>query len=282
MIRSAAQDGRGILVTGGTSGLGLELVRLLLKAGYNVTATGRQQPQVEGSEGKFRFCRVDFADLKSSAAAFRILASENNFFAVVNNAGVLSPPELTRTSDGLEYTFQVNFLAHLLLNEILLRTRHEQDDLRIISVTSPVYRIAGIRDYQNNDASSYSPVRAYSSSKLYLAMMNTILKEKHDGETPLCYSFDPGTFSSGISRLQKKWFRTMYKIAAPFMRSPSKVAAALAEFVLSENVIPGAIYNSAGQCRLLPESESTISKLFIGSSYAMIDEFVDNKPIFHS
>jgi NAD(P)-dependent dehydrogenase (short-subunit alcohol dehydrogenase family) len=282
MIKSAAHDGRGILVTGGTSGLGLELVRVLLKAGYNVTATGRQLPQVDDSDGRFRFCRVDFADLKTSAAAFRDLASDNRFFAVVNNAGVLSPPELTRTSDGLEYTFQVNFLAHLLLNEILLRNKPEPAELKIITVTSPVYRIGVIRDYQNNDASSYSPVRAYSSSKLYLAMMHTILKEKHDGKAPLCYSFDPGTFSSGISRLQKKWFRAMYKIAAPFMRNPSKVAVALAEFVLSDNVSPGAIYNSAGKCRSLPEFESTISKLFIGSSYAMINEFVDNKPIFRS
>ena len=51
-----------------------------------------------------------------------------------------------------------------------------------------------------------------------------------------CFSFDPGTFSSGIYRMQKRWFREMYRIAAPFMRSPVKVAKGLAELLLEDNI----------------------------------------------
>jgi NAD(P)-dependent dehydrogenase (short-subunit alcohol dehydrogenase family) len=52
-----------ILITGGTSGLGLELVRLFLQIGYRVVSTGRQQLKLHGFEDRFTFYNVDFSDL---------------------------------------------------------------------------------------------------------------------------------------------------------------------------------------------------------------------------
>ena len=267
---------KNILVTGGTSGLGLQLVKMLLDNGYNVTATGRKKVEIPGSNGKFRFFYVDFADMEQSAAVFRRISSEKKFIAVINNAGILSPPALTRTVDGFEYTFQVNFLSHLLLNEIIIRSTPDLSSLRIIPVTSPVYRIADFNNYRINSADEYRAFNAYCSSKLYLAMMNDVLSDRHNRNMPLCFSFNPGTFSSGIYRMQKTWFRFLYHVAAPFMRSPAKVAAALSEYINADDVWPGVICDRSKRRRQVPAVTQSDKERFIHACYSVIDNVIAN------
>ena len=112
-----------ILITGGTSGLGLALVRSFLKKGCYVVATGRQNGTIDDNSGRFKLIKVDFSSLRKTADAIKSICRDNQFDLVVNNAGVLSPPDFMLTEDGNEYTFQVNFLAHLLINEIIVRNR---------------------------------------------------------------------------------------------------------------------------------------------------------------
>ncbi|HQG62440.1 MAG TPA: SDR family NAD(P)-dependent oxidoreductase, partial [Bacteroidales bacterium] len=57
-----------ILITGGTSGLGLELVKSFLDKGNTVIATGRRELELKSYEGKFHLYRVDFSDLKETAS----------------------------------------------------------------------------------------------------------------------------------------------------------------------------------------------------------------------
>jgi NAD(P)-dependent dehydrogenase (short-subunit alcohol dehydrogenase family) len=273
-MQTEPDGNKNILVTGGTSGLGLQLVKILLDKGYNVTATGRKKVEIPGSDGKFSFCYVDFADMEQSAAVFRRISSEKKFIAVINNAGILSPPELTRTVDGFEYTFQVNFLSHLLLNEIIIRSTPDLSSLRIIPVTSPVYRIAGFNNYRINSTNEYRAFNAYCSSKLYLAMMNDILYERHNRNMPLCFSFNPGTFSSGIYRMQKSWFRFLYHIAAPFMRSPAKVSAALSEYIIADDVRSGMICDRLKRRGPLPVVAQSDKEQFINTCYSVIDSVI--------
>jgi NAD(P)-dependent dehydrogenase (short-subunit alcohol dehydrogenase family) len=263
-----------ILVTGGTSGLGLELVRILLKNGMNVIATGRQDVAITDPGDRFTLCRVDFSDLSETASVFRGLSKKYHFDAVVNNAGVLSPPVRTVTKDGLEYTFQVNFLAHLLLNEILLQELQEGEMLRIVSVTSPVYRIADMGWVSQAATSGYRPMKAYAGSKYCLAMMNEILAGRHETKSFHCSGFDPGTFSSGIYRMQNRWFRDLYQVAAPFMRAPEKVAASLAELVADREAQSGFIHDIRRRRKVLPEKENFDKKAFIGYCYGILDKYL--------
>jgi NAD(P)-dependent dehydrogenase (short-subunit alcohol dehydrogenase family) len=263
-----------ILVTGGTSGLGLELVRILLKNGYRVVATGRNEVEIDDPAHRFNLCKVDFDDLKEVARTFTALSRQYHFRAVVNNAGILSPPAYTQTKDGLEYTFQVNFLTHLLINEIIIGNTRDGDLLRIATVTSPVYRIADLSRSFHPLPDAYRPVQAYAASKFCLAMMNDILTSKHGGQSFQCFSFDPGTFSSGIYRMQKRWFREMYQIAAPFMRDPSKVANALADLLTGDATRSGLIYDIRKRSRLLQVKENIDIDAFIKSCYTIIEKYL--------
>jgi NAD(P)-dependent dehydrogenase (short-subunit alcohol dehydrogenase family) len=259
-----------VLITGGTSGLGLELVRIFLNKGYSVVATGRQTTEIPGFEDKFRLFKVDFSNLKQCAITFGQICDFFRFDLVINNAGILSPPGFTLTSDGYEYTFQVNFLAHLLLNEMIVSKQRDASPLKIAAVTSPVYRLAGAEMSSSQSKSGYKPLKAYSESKLFLALMCRHLALKYHDQEIIFVSFDPGTFSSGIYRMQGSIFRSLYRIAAPFMRKPSTVATALSEILDKKNLLNGTLYNLKKRTTYLPEPDSSIIETFWADCYEKI------------
>ena len=264
-----------ILITGGTSGLGLELVHIFLNRGYRVVAMGRQQVDIHEFDKEFTSYNVDFSDLKQLSAVTKQICRNHSVSFIVNNAGILSPPGYIETIDGLEYSFQINFLAHLLINSIILERMIDDRQIGIASVTSPLYRYAAFNHCISSGSADYSAMRSYSSSKLYLAMMCEFLPSRHKELNLHCFSFDPGTFSSGIYRMQKKWFRVMYRVAAPFMRSPATVAKVLSELLLQDNIVNGMIYDRLKRRRSLPEIDKSHKESFMDSCYALIDPFLN-------
>ena len=263
-----------ILITGGTSGLGLELVKLFLKIGYTVVATGRQLLVFPGYEDKFKLYQVDFSNLSQVAFSAKKICETYNFNYIINNAGILSPPEFTPTINGFEYTFQVNYLAHLLVNEIILKKIINNKQLKIAAVTSPVYRLVNTDLSILNGDKSYSAVKAYASSKLFLTLMCETLSARYPGLYLQCFSFDPGTFRSGIYRMQKTWFRGLYQIAAPFMRSPAKVAKILSEILINEEVNNGTIVDIKKRFRAVPAIDQSQKETFRNASYDIINPFL--------
>jgi NAD(P)-dependent dehydrogenase (short-subunit alcohol dehydrogenase family) len=244
-------EGKCILVTGGTSGLGLELVKLFLSYGCKVIATGRNSVQDNNANENYTFVQVDFTDLKNVAvAAASISGSKRRIDMIINNAGVLSPSEFTQTDNGFEYSFQVNFLSHLLLDELIISERVSAEPLTLVSVASPVYKYIK-PSFKAQDKSNYHSFKCYAETKLYLLLIGDYIHDKYPRTNIKSIGFDPGTFSSGIYRMQKKWFHILYKIAAPFMRDPVKVARHLAEILEQENHLEGAIYSRNNRFRNL-------------------------------
>ena len=266
-----------ILITGGTSGLGLELVKTFLSKGFFVVTTGRQGLVMPDYEERFRFYRIDFSDLKSTAESVRAICGTHEFAYIVLNAGILSPPDLILTKDGFEYTLQVNFLAPLLISEIILGRTVQSPPVSIASVTSPVYRLSKLSVGSNRVKRNYSPVKAYSDSKLFLVLMCRHLPEKYKDINLKCFSFIPGIFSSGIYRTQDNWFRVMYKAGALFMRRPQKVANTLAELLTSHEISNGAIYNMKRKISSLDVPDPSVLDQFWKDTYEKIDPFL--KPV---
>lgn len=265
---------RKVLITGGTSGLGLRLAKYFLEKGYEVVATGRKNITLPEYGDRFSLLLTDFSDLRQTSEAVKKACRNQRFDVVINNAGILSPPDIILTEDGLEYTFQVNFLSHLMLDEIILTNSEPGRLLVIVAVVSPVYRIAEKDLTIYSKESGYSPFKAYSNSKLYLALMCSYLHDKYPSKYLRCIGFDPGVFSSGIYRMQKKWFRTMYRIAAPFMRNPEKVAARFGEVIAREDLVNGAVYRSRKGKGKLPVTENQAVNSFYKECNKIIEPFV--------
>jgi NAD(P)-dependent dehydrogenase (short-subunit alcohol dehydrogenase family) len=263
-----------ILITGGTSGLGLGLVRFFLQKGYGVVATGRNMISMPEYIDRFTFIMADFSDLSQTSFAIKRLCETSRFDIVINNAGILSPPEFTRTADGLEYTFQVNFLSHLLVNEIILKNSPPGRPLIIAGVVSPVYRIAEKDLGIPVSDEGYRPLKAYSNSKFHLALMCSYLPVKYRSPDLTCIGFNPGVFRSNISRMQKQWFRIMYRLAAPFMRNPEKIAGRFYEVLSKADLISGAIYRSGKRTGVIPRIDGKAAEIFLQECYKKIGQYL--------
>jgi NAD(P)-dependent dehydrogenase (short-subunit alcohol dehydrogenase family) len=272
--RPASFPGK-ILITGGTSGLGFELVRLFLQKGYDVVATGRNEVSFPEYHDRFTFIMTDFSNLHQTSSALSRICETRRFDIVINNAGILSPPDFTLTDDGLEYTFQVNFLSHLLLNEIILKNNGTDKSVLFAIIVSPVYRIAE-KDFriQTSDE-GYKPLRAYSNSKFYLTLMCSYLPLKYPALNLTCIGFDPGVFSSNIFRMQKNWFRLLYRVAAPFMSKPRKIARRFIKIIGNKDLINGAIYKSGKRIGVIPFTEVHGADIFWHECYKKIGAYMN-------
>jgi NAD(P)-dependent dehydrogenase (short-subunit alcohol dehydrogenase family) len=262
-----------VLITGGTSGLGYDLVKHFLTEGYEVFTTGRDHSRLSKSGGELQFLKTDFSDLDDVKSVIqKILNNGTRFDIVINNAGVLSPPEYSPTVNGFEYSFQVNFLSHLLINDLILRAKSKADALTIASVTSPVYKYVK-PDFKLPERPGYKAFKTYSESKLYLLFIGEYLLKRHPGNDFNYICFNPGIFSSGIYRMQKSWFHRMYRIGAPFMRSPSHVAHLFAEILNEEALISGSVYRSKNRFRKPDNIGKEEIEIFMAKCYGKIERF---------
>jgi NAD(P)-dependent dehydrogenase (short-subunit alcohol dehydrogenase family) len=236
-----------VLITGGTSGLGLELVKLFLADGAEVYATGRTMPQIFSDNSRFHFSQVDFSDIKQVETVISLITtSQPGFDLVINNAGILSPHNFTTSKDGFEYTFQVNLLSHILLDDIIVRSMPAGGVLRIAFVTSPVYKFVK-PDFIIPQKTNYRPFKTYCETKYYLLLAGSYLKLKYPDKDLRIIGLDPGIFSSGIYRMQKNWFHKMYSVGALFMRSSGKVAGNLHRILNDSIFTENRVYHRSGR-----------------------------------
>ncbi|NLN30330.1 MAG: SDR family NAD(P)-dependent oxidoreductase [Bacteroidales bacterium] len=251
-----------VLITGGTSGLGLELVKLFLRRGFDVVATGRRKAEISECESRFTFYRVDFSDLAATAKVFGHIFEAYNFDYMVYNAGILSPPDYRVTKDGFEYTFQINFLSHFLVNGLVIRHHPPDRPLRIVSVTSLAYRYAEPDFKHFGEAADYSAWKAYSNSKYYLVLMCRNFSRELAGTRMRFYSYDPGVFGSELYRTQKGIFRRIYQTGVKVLRKPAVPAGILTELLADPDLINGALYDVKKRIRKFTEPETDLTERF--------------------
>ena len=264
---------KSILITGGTSGLGLELLKHFLSAGYEVYTIGRELKNISHDINNFHFIKSDFADLSLLSGAINDLLDKKIVFdIVINNAGVLGPSEFITTKDGFEYTFQVNFLSHLLIDEMILSRKGESEPLNLVLITSPVYKYYTPR-FKLISEKEFHSFRSYSESKIYLLLLGGFLAERYPEKSLDHFSFNPGIFRSGISRMKKNWFKKMYRIGSPFMRDPSIVALKLKEIIQQEKIINGAIYREKNRFEMPKSIDKKAVESFMAKCYDLIEPY---------
>jgi NAD(P)-dependent dehydrogenase (short-subunit alcohol dehydrogenase family) len=262
-----------ILITGGTSGLGLEFVRHFLSAGYEVYTIGRDLKNISLNDKNFHFIKCDLANFRSLSGIISELCEKvKNFDIIINNAGVLGPSHYVETQDGFEYTFQVNFLSHLLIDEMIVRARKMTDQLLIISVTSPVYKFVK-PNFRFPEQHNFHSFQTYSESKIYILFIGEYLAKKHPDTNINYFGINPGIFSSGISRMKKKWFQRMYWIGAPFMRHPEKIADTLIAILEENNFVNGKIYREKRNLKELRNTDHQRVDIFMAECNSKIEKY---------
>ena len=195
------QRGRRFVVTGASSGIGLETARRLVTAGAHVVLAVRNpqkgetvaEPMRASLTGSVEVRRLDVADL-SSVRAFA--AEVGPVDVLVNNAGVLGVP-FARTVDGFETQLATNHLGHFALANLLLPRLTD----RVVVVGSQSHR-DGELDLTDLDWArrGYRPYAAYATSKqanlLFLGELQRRLTEA--GSTLRATAAHPGYTSTAI------------------------------------------------------------------------------------
>ncbi|WP_137845150.1 SDR family oxidoreductase [Microbacterium sp. 2FI] len=181
--------GRLALVTGASDGVGFEIAARLARAGAEILMPVRNAQKGEGAAAKIRertpgagiqVRTLDLASLASVAAfADEVLSARRPIDMLINNAGVMTPPERRVTADGFELQLATNHLGHFALTVQLL-------PLLIAGgahVTSQVSIAAdqGAISWDDLDwTRNYDPMKAYSSSKIAFGLFATELQRRSD------------------------------------------------------------------------------------------------------
>ncbi len=170
--------GRRALVTGGSDGMGVTIVDRLAAAGAHVLVPVRNRSKGEAVAAEVRarhagarveVLDLDLASLASVEALGRTLLDEGEpLHLLVNNAGVMTPPERRTTEDGHELQLGVNHLGHVALVGHLLPLLREGGG-RVTSQTSIAARSGEIHWDDPDWEQGYDGMAAYRQSKIALA-----------------------------------------------------------------------------------------------------------------
>ncbi|MDA8290316.1 MAG: SDR family NAD(P)-dependent oxidoreductase [Actinomycetota bacterium] len=193
-------DGRVVVVTGASSGIGEAAARSLARAGAEVAVVGRSP---ERTEAVAKGCGAtpfvcDFSRLEEVRQLAASLAARYTAIDVLaNNAGLFSRRRVT-TTDGFELTEQVNHLAPFLLTNLL------DDRLgpgsRVVTTSSRVHLYGRLGPDGAAPAGPYGGWRAYSRSKLENVLFSNELARRLAARGATSVAFHPGSVRTGFGR----------------------------------------------------------------------------------
>jgi len=168
-------QGKRVIVTGANTGLGYETALVLYKKGADVIVACRNLKKAEDAVrrikesvdgGSLEIRSLDLSSLESiKTFAKDFLASNSRLDLLINNAGVMVPPP-SKSQDGFEMQFGVNFLGHFALTGWLFALLDNTTNARVVTLSSIAHRGASI-DFNNLRLEKpYDKWREYGQSKI--------------------------------------------------------------------------------------------------------------------
>jgi len=236
--------GKVFIVTGGNSGVGFEIVKILYAKGGTVYIASRSPDKVASAikeikslvtdaTGKLLGLHLDLGDLTTvPRCVSTFLAQESQLDVLFNNAGISQEPSGNVSKQGHEIHMATNCLGHFLLTNmllpILLRTAKSSQEARV----RVVYTSSGIMDIAAPPGGlslaelvpgnfSKSPDRNYASSKAGCWMLAAELDKRTRKYGLLCVCQSPGTLNT------KGWDRAprMVKLMMKLVMHEPKMGA---------------------------------------------------------
>ncbi|HLU20293.1 MAG TPA: SDR family NAD(P)-dependent oxidoreductase [Pusillimonas sp.] len=239
-------NGQRYLITGISSGIGLETARSLVCHGATVVGAVRDLAKAKAATsfiresapeaaGRLDLIELDLASLQSvRTCANELLNSGWTFNAIIANAGVMATP-FGRTADGFETQFGINHIGHFaFINGIESMLG---DAGRLVVLSSQAHRVADIDlEDLNFERQAYDPFVAYGRSKTANALFALAFDGRHRDRGIRAASVMPGNSLTELARhfsqeeLQSL-FETVRKaradvgLPAPVLKEISQAAA---------------------------------------------------------
>ncbi|KAI3785972.1 hypothetical protein L1987_45098 [Smallanthus sonchifolius] len=256
------------IVTGSTSGIGLEIARQLAEAGAHVVMAVRNIDSAHKLVQKWQqelkknfpweilnidVMELDLSSFKSVARFANAWNSKNKpLNIIINNAGIFSMGKAQVFSvDGYEMHMQVNFLAPALLSLLLLPSLKAGAPSRIVNVNSLMHAVGfvDLRDLNfDRKITKFSSLRGYSRSKLAQIMFNNVLHQSIPKDVKInVVCVDPGSVRTNVARDLPRVIQFAYQILPKFLYTAQEG---------SRSVMYAAVYNDIWDyCEKLKEEE---------------------------
>lgn len=211
VVRGVDLTGVRALVTGASSGIGVETAKALARAGAEVVLAVRDEragwaalAEIVSETGSRRVRGVQL-DLADRGTIGRLVDDwRGPLHLLINNAGVMACP-LARTREGWERHFATNYLGHfelaLGLHEALCRGADARGEARIVSVSSGAHALAAVNfEDPHFERRRYDPWTAYAQSKTAAALfaVEASARWAHDGI--VAHAVNPGFAATRLQR----------------------------------------------------------------------------------
>jgi NAD(P)-dependent dehydrogenase (short-subunit alcohol dehydrogenase family) len=214
------------LITGCSSGIGVETARATSATGATVYCTARDLERGKTAlhailePGRVELLYMDLSSLagvRSGVGEFLSRNKGRGLNVLICNAGVMAIPTVTTTVDGYETQFATNHLAHFLLFNLLkdqlLASSTPGFNSRVVMLSSSGHRGGGIRfdDYSfQSSADSYNQWAAYSQSKTGNIYMANYIDRVFGPKGIHAMSLNPGGIWTPLQKhLNKEWLEGM-------------------------------------------------------------------------
>lgn len=215
-------DGKLCIVTGATSGVGLEAASRLYAAGADILMINRNQEKSEAlcaqlraqgaaagtGFGTVEYHLADFSRLVDVCETIAFLQSlQRPIDVLINNAGVFNTKRQL-TVDGLETVFMVNHLASFMITKALLPRFRQQGFGRIIQVNSQGHRFFGLRlDDLNWQKRPYSGLKAYGAAKTAQLLCCYEFADRLRDTAVTINAMHPGAVKSNVGNNNGRFYR---------------------------------------------------------------------------
>lgn len=250
------------VITGGNTGMGYETALALARSGREVVIACRspaqgqraaQQIQAQGGAAPVAVVPLDLASLASVRACAAELRSRYERLAgLICNAGIMTPP-YRRTSDGYESQFQVNYLGHFLLTQLLVELlRGGASLISISSLSSEKGHCDSAEEFfmvGRCDEANYDAMRSYREAKLAQVLFTAEAQRRLGADGIVASAVHPGVVNTGLFyRNGPAWLQ---RVAQPFawigyatgrLRTPAQGAATAIDLALRGTTVPGGQY----------------------------------------
>lgn len=256
-------EGKEIVVTGATDGIGKVAALELAKMGASITIVGRNAAKGESVVREVRAAagheRVGFVagDLSAQkgvrGAADALKGRLKRIDVLLNNAGAFFQRRQL-TQDGIESTFALNHLGYFLLTAQLLELVKASAPARIVNVASDAH-VGGkldIGDLQNEK--KYSGWRAYQQSKLANIYFTYELARRLDGTKVTANCLHPGFVATRFGDNNSGWMRTVFGLAKSLLAKSETDGAKTSIYLASSPEVEGVSGTYFDNCKAVRSS----------------------------
>ncbi len=223
-------DGLISVISGSTSGVGLEALKSFAKAGSNLVIVARDEEKAKRTKAEIEndygvlvdYVIADFSDLDQvRRAALLIKNKYQRIDVLINSVGIHSTRKIYN-NDGYEMVFCVNHLSVFLFTYLLLDLMIASSPSRIIQVNSEGHRFKGLRiDDVNWKKRIYTGLRSYGASKTAQLLTTWEFVEKLKGSGVTINAMHPGGVKTNIGSNNGRLYRWFLKnVTFKFLKDP--------------------------------------------------------------